>query len=404
MSMIHGYTHAGAIQRAPTSIQQTVTPHIQALHEMGVKASNQSAPPPKQYGIIASWGGVHDSLKSEFAKSGRKAFDITSQISSQALEGGVNEKLQKRLANLTPDQAKTLKDQLHYSAWQAHTSGTTSEDRLVIRTALVLAFAHGASLDDTARLKQFLNTADSATRNSVLAALNKPDANPTDVLTYFQAVPMDAVDQIQAWVRRDDSVNATKIPKLVDNFLSINAQKLGVAPNSPEYQNLKIGATAISAYTSDIYKDVNKELRQNPPDQISPQIEMLTVAAKDFLSRLPDFQGIVARGGGSGWQDIARARYVPGQVVTEPTFISSSPNKGFDGSVQFIIESRHGKEVSGLSVNGSFDGREVLFPPGTKFEVLAVETASETYSFFGTSKTDNPNNEKTMFIVLREVD
>ena len=82
------------------------------------------------------------------------------------------------------------------------------------------------------------------------------------------------------------------------------------------------------------------------------------------MDRLPDFQGIVRRGGGGFWQDDARAKYIPGQVVTEPTFVSSSPNKGFDGSIQFVIESHHGKEVTDLSVTNKGDGREVLFPPG----------------------------------------
>jgi hypothetical protein len=156
----------------------------------------------------------------------------------------------------------------------------------------------------------------------------------------------------------------------------------------------------------EVYKVVNPELRaQNGRmGELSPEVDHLTRAATHFMSKLPDFHGIVARGGGSGWQDIAREKYVPGQVVTEYAFNSGSPDRGFDGSIPFIIESRHGKEVTDLSVTAK-DGREVLFPPGAKFEVLAVQTGTEDFTIDSLGvKKGNPNNEKTMFIIMREVD
>jgi hypothetical protein len=65
-----------------------------------------------------------------------------------------------------------------------------------------------------------------------------------------------------------------------------------------------------------------------------------------------------------------------GQPVAEPTFWSSSVDpavtqqKPFAGNIDYVIESVHGKEISQVAV---YPEAEVLFAPGTNFEVLAVD-------------------------------
>jgi hypothetical protein len=420
MTHIDGYSRKTALQRAPASLQsddKSVKDAINKLKARGVKSGAKSAPPPKPdaNAVATNANKAGAILERAFVKSSEKATGIVSRLSENLLgDKGVHTKLLTRLLVTDDREITKLKDQLHYSHWKASTSGTSPEDRMVTRTAILLAFAHGANLDETARLKSFLNTCDPSTRDNVLAALNKPDANATRILNHFQQGPLTvSVDgsaergKLQNWAGQhgeDQSVKSKTDKFLADNINNPKFQK------DPALTNIKdlggkgvepaiiVGATAVSAYTVEgIYKPLNKALRDGEP--LSSDQDLLTRAATHFMSKLPDFQGIVARGGGSGWQDAARAKYVPGQVVTEHAFTSTSPDQGFPGSIQFIIESRHGKEVTDLSVATGQDGREVLFPPGAKFEVLAVETADEKFTIKKTGQQEN-----IMFIVMREVD
>ena len=421
MSHVDGYTHAKAISRAPVDIQGKVSPHIEKLHELGVKAVGPNASPPPPVNTRAEKLAVRANLKTTFAKSREKAKNIANQL----LGGGLHAKLQGRLSRLDPQQTATLKGQLHFGGWEASRSSTKPEDRVVIRSAMLSAFAHGASFNETARLRSFLMTADGNTRNEVFAALNKPDANTGRILDYFQRGPFrapdDGAEQLGGAADKAEGgrgMASKQMNRLTDAFL---AKQGVIAPTPPpkdadpktveahelavsEYNNKKVGAMAVSAYTSGFYVPVNKQLRAQDggTGQMREDTDLMTRAATDFLSKLPDFQGIVARGGGAGWQDIASEIYKPGLIVTEQAFTSGSPNKGFSGSIQFIIESRHGKEISDLSLKTG-DGREVVFPPGTKFEVLTVEKSDEKVPALDANMNRIPD-ENVMFIVLREVE
>ena len=62
-------------------------------------------------------------------------------------------------------------------------------------------------------------------------------------------------------------------------------------------------------------------------------------------------------------------RYEPGAVVEEPAFFSTDRIKSFPGNVQFEVESVTGRDIRSLSTHSAGEA-EVLFPPGTKFEVM----------------------------------
>jgi hypothetical protein len=67
-------------------------------------------------------------------------------------------------------------------------------------------------------------------------------------------------------------------------------------------------------------------------------------------------------------------RYQPGTVIREPAFTSSSANHSFPGNVQFEILSKNGRLIQDFASNAR--EAEVLFPPGTPFEVAGrAETA-----------------------------
>jgi hypothetical protein len=74
-------------------------------------------------------------------------------------------------------------------------------------------------------------------------------------------------------------------------------------------------------------------------------------------------------------------RYVPGSVVKEDAFTSSSadPAQAFAGNTKFFIDSFHGKDVKAWSSVES--ELEILFDKGTSFDVISktYDSVSHTY-------------------------
>jgi hypothetical protein len=72
------------------------------------------------------------------------------------------------------------------------------------------------------------------------------------------------------------------------------------------------------------------------------------------------------------------SKYKPGHPVTEEFFFSTAANSksAFSGNTKYFVESTNGKRVDFLSEYPH--EREVLFPPGTKFDVISVEVNQAT--------------------------
>ena len=91
------------------------------------------------------------------------------------------------------------------------------------------------------------------------------------------------------------------------------------------------------------------------------------------LNALPDYKLMAWRQTSLKPQDIAK--YKEGDIITEPSFLSSSEGiaeaQKFQGNVLFSILSRTGKQIKNYS-DGPHE-REVLFRPGTKFKVFSVK-------------------------------
>ncbi|WP_270353267.1 ADP-ribosyltransferase domain-containing protein [Microbacterium testaceum] len=124
---------------------------------------------------------------------------------------------------------------------------------------------------------------------------------------------------------------------------------------------------ALRDYTGPLYVDINKALRGQIP--MTPELQSAIDGAVRALDRLPDHPGTVLRGErlepGATYLDA----YQPGQIVTNKSFTSADIDRAFAGEVQYEIESVHGKSVQHLSRFADHEN-EVLFKPGTNFEVL----------------------------------
>ncbi|MCU1643424.1 MAG: putative NAD(+)--arginine ADP-ribosyltransferase [Nocardia sp.] len=137
------------------------------------------------------------------------------------------------------------------------------------------------------------------------------------------------------------------------------------AEPSPDEHN------AVHRYTdpdADVYSDLNHRLRSGL--ELDPEQQKLVADMASGLEKLPAYDGTVWRG--THLKPEQLARYVPGARVTEPSFTSTSrdPRRIFASNVEFIVHSETGRDISAISARPG--EKEVLFKPGTTFEVRGV--------------------------------
>jgi hypothetical protein len=130
-----------------------------------------------------------------------------------------------------------------------------------------------------------------------------------------------------------------------------------------------------AAYISDQFIPMNAALRAPEADPTGDLAAAIGCVAS-ALGRLPPFQGTVYRA--LGGSDPARLEaYQPGAVLTEKAFTSTTPSDAAAwrfGKVMLVIDAKHaGKEIWPLAGNMNRGEQEVLFPPGTRFEVKSRE-------------------------------
>ncbi|WP_405133488.1 YwqJ-related putative deaminase [Nocardia sp. NBC_01388] len=128
---------------------------------------------------------------------------------------------------------------------------------------------------------------------------------------------------------------------------------------------------ALHRYTdpdADVYSDLNNRLRNGL--ELSPEQHRLVSDMVSGLEKMPTYDGTVWRGTHLSKEEIAR--YIEGETVPESSFTSTSrdPRRIFTSNVEFIIHSETGRDISALSARPG--EKEVLFKPGTNFEVRGV--------------------------------
>ena len=92
---------------------------------------------------------------------------------------------------------------------------------------------------------------------------------------------------------------------------------------------------------------------------------------EDALARLPDRPHHELRRGIVGDLPAEVTDLAPGDMARAGGFLSSSLGKGYVGPVQFVVDGRSGKEITGISA--FTEESEVLFKPGTLFRVTGRE-------------------------------
>jgi Domain of unknown function (DUF4157)/Bacterial protein of unknown function (DUF922)/NAD:arginine ADP-ribosyltransferase len=128
---------------------------------------------------------------------------------------------------------------------------------------------------------------------------------------------------------------------------------------------------AIRGYTAEDYAQLNSALRSGDPKELA-RLQDYIQKATGGLNSLPPVKARVNRA--VSLTPDMRAPYQPGAVVTESAFISASMRGGKyqrGGNTVMIIESTSGRDISAIARHVT--EKEVLFMPGTRFQVTSVE-------------------------------
>ncbi|MEU5941321.1 hypothetical protein ABZ807_19525 [Micromonospora sp. NPDC047548] len=148
------------------------------------------------------------------------------------------------------------------------------------------------------------------------------------------------------------------------------AEQPGLRSGGTSHVGTVAGLVAVQAYVQDLRGPVNEYLRGAPDGSTSPSATVARCAAAG-LRRLPAAHGPVFTSGTGAAGATAASRYRPGDELVEPGFIDVGLDPGTAaGEVQYVIWSASARRLGPL---GRATERRALFPPGSRFTVLAVE-------------------------------
>lgn len=129
--------------------------------------------------------------------------------------------------------------------------------------------------------------------------------------------------------------------------------------------------------TNEGYQAINPALRGLT--EMTPQLQAFADHATEGLSKLPAFTGAQTFRGTSLPASVL-ANNQMGAVVSDAAFFSTSAQTGFSGPVQITARGVSGRDISFLS---GYEEAEVLFAPGTRFEVLnRIDQGSVTHLLY----------------------
>ncbi|MCK3654234.1 hypothetical protein A4G19_10580 [Pasteurellaceae bacterium Macca] len=157
-----------------------------------------------------------------------------------------------------------------------------------------------------------------------------------------------------------------------EKAVEYNLEHLKQAPISKAiklYGLTKAEALSIVAYTGGVYEKINQALLKN---KLSPLQRKYVNQLESALRKMPNYEGTSYRRTKLSKKEIAR--YVKGENVVEPAFISTTQLEeplNHKGNVKFIITGKSGKQIERISL--SKGEKEVLYPTGKKFKIKNVE-------------------------------
>lgn len=222
-------------------------------------------------------------------------------------------------------------------------------------------------------------------------------ANDDYLVAYKRLLDMQSLQQISQLQGRLDSVQSPhsldqkKMERILSSVRRISARR--DLNNSSDKLNRRIlsltqrirsgedyaecGLTdeeifAIHLYTTTLYRQINSILRSNQSEQIQ-RIQPFIAAIDSGLDKLAPYHGPVLRG--TDLPVAVRSSYCQGCTVSDRAFTSTSITTQYPGKHWLNIQSASGRYIAPLSSSPSM--QEVLFKPGTKFQVKRISNGRD---------------------------
>ena len=163
---------------------------------------------------------------------------------------------------------------------------------------------------------------------------------------------------------------STIIPILDDETENISEKDSKALTEQPKQAKIDLkddDIQAINTYISSESYTINDILRNG--GQLSPEQLAFCEQLDKTLDKMPEFEGTVYRSITSDYIDDIEAfnrKYAVDECIIEPSFVSTSLEV-YDNTmdIQFIIKSKHGKDISSINENE----KEILFKRNSKFIV-----------------------------------
>ncbi len=133
---------------------------------------------------------------------------------------------------------------------------------------------------------------------------------------------------------------------------------------------------AISRYSHDGYRELNDSFRNGNLHDVARQAQF-SHDLSECLKALPEFEGLVYRGSDISLPGEIVDQYVPGRRYVERAYTSATTDvtKEFGGNVLWVIDSKHGRDISAYSAYPQ--EAEVVFDRFAKFDVLEKRYSEE---------------------------
>lgn len=146
----------------------------------------------------------------------------------------------------------------------------------------------------------------------------------------------------------------------------ISAGRNNALRNAPEL-SAKLSDDQIGALygytTNEGYMAINPALRQ--VTELTPELDAFVGHARDALNKLPAYNKATMRGISSLPESVLEHNQI-GNIISDNAFMSTSAGQPFPGNITIIVKGKSGRDIAFVS---DYPEAEVLYPPGTKFEV-----------------------------------
>ena len=162
----------------------------------------------------------------------------------------------------------------------------------------------------------------------------------------------------------------TQLNRKYETYLK-KAQRPRFAKKAEQYHLTDEELVAIYSYTVDLYRPLNKALREG--GEKAKLVAPFVTTLESGLAKLPAAPGEFVRS--TELPTKVRETYKEGAVVSDPAFMSAGMNLNTSAADQIKVTSKTGRLVVAFSSRA--EEGEIVFPPNTKFKVVKVAKAPD---------------------------